>query len=161
MQTIPGAPVGSVYLVAPRGTVDAGDAGIRVSGNLYVAAAQVLNADNIQVQGKSTGVPVVASVDTGALTAATSAASAATQMAQNLVRNNASGVPQRHWTITVQVEGFGDAGGDNNDDSRKKHRPASLSYNASSSILVLGFGGLEDAQRAYLTDKERSKLGGI
>ncbi len=98
---------------------------IRVSGNLYVAAAQMLNADNIQVQGKSVGVPVVASVDTGALTAATSAASEATQMAQNLARNNASGMPQRHWIITVQVEGFGEP---NDDDSRKRRHPGQVQF---------------------------------
>ncbi|MEJ0004663.1 MAG: filamentous hemagglutinin family protein [Pararobbsia sp.] len=50
---------GDINLLAPRGTVDAGAAGIRVSGNLNVAALHVLNADNIQVQGKSTidGIP--------------------------------------------------------------------------------------------------------
>ncbi len=59
MQTIPGALPGDINLLAPRGTVDAGAAGIRVSGNLNVAALHVLNADNIQVQGKSTidGIP--------------------------------------------------------------------------------------------------------
>jgi Filamentous haemagglutinin family outer membrane protein len=57
-------------LLPPRGTVDAGDAGIRVSGNLVIAAFQVLNANNIQVQGTSVGVPTgpVANVN-GALTA--------------------------------------------------------------------------------------------
>src|SRR5262249_46377909 len=51
LQSIPGAPAGNISLIAPRGTVDAGAAGIRVSGNLVVAALHVLNADNIQVQG--------------------------------------------------------------------------------------------------------------
>ncbi len=49
---IPGVPAGNVDLIAPRGTVDAGAAGIRVSGNLNIAALQVLNAFNIQVQGR-------------------------------------------------------------------------------------------------------------
>jgi hypothetical protein len=45
------------------------------------AALKVLNADNIQVQGKTTVVPVMAAVDAGALTAASAATSAVTQMA--------------------------------------------------------------------------------
>jgi filamentous hemagglutinin family protein len=161
LQTIPGAPRGDVDLLAPRGTVDAGAAGIRVSGNLNVAALHVLNAANIQVQGKTTGVPTVAAVDTGALTAASSVTSAVTQMAQNLVRNNASGVQQRHWIISVQVEGFGDTGNDGDSDSKKKRKSEPTAYNPSSEISVLGFGGVGKTQRAYLTREEQSKLGKI
>jgi Filamentous haemagglutinin family outer membrane protein len=162
LQTIPGAPVGDVNLLAPRGTVDAGAAGIRVSGNLNVAALHVANVDNIQVQGKSTGIPVVAAVDTGALTAASSAASAVTQMAQNLVRNNASGVPQRHWIISVQVEGFGDSDNDNNgDDTKKKRKPGQVSYNPSSPVVILGVGATGETQRANLSKEEQRDLNGI
>jgi Filamentous haemagglutinin family outer membrane protein len=59
LQTIPDAPAGSVELIAPRGTVDAGAAGIRVSGNLVIDALLVLNANNIQVQGVTIGLPTV------------------------------------------------------------------------------------------------------
>jgi hypothetical protein len=123
LQTISGAATGDVNLLAPRGTVDAGAAGIRVSGNLNVAALKVANIANIQVQGKSTGVPVVASVDTGALTAASAANSAVAQMAGNLTHNAAS-AGGRQWRISVQVEGFGDApsggGGGEQDDCSAK-----------------------------------------
>ncbi|MFL9888422.1 filamentous hemagglutinin family protein [Paraburkholderia agricolaris] len=126
LQTVPGAPPGDATLVAPRGTVDAGDAGIRVSGNLNIAALHVANADNIQVQGTSIGVPVGQSVNAGALTAASSTASAANQMAQDLARNNASGGSGRRWVISVEVEGFGDSsnfgGLDDPDDSKKKRK---------------------------------------
>ncbi|WP_258002316.1 filamentous haemagglutinin family protein [Burkholderia sp. WAC0059] len=123
LQTIPGAPTGDANLLAPRGTVDAGAAGIRVSGDLNVAALQVLNTANIQVQGKATGIPVVAVVDTGALTAASAANSAVTEVAQNLARNVAAGAG-RQWQITVEVEGFGDSDGVNGDSmSRKRGRP--------------------------------------
>jgi filamentous hemagglutinin family protein len=159
LQTIPGAARGNVNLLAPRGTVDAGAAGIRVSGNLNVAALHVANTDNIQVQGKTTGIPVVAAVDTGALSAASAATSAVTQMAQNLVRNNASGVPQRHWIITVQVEGFGDSG--NDDDTRKKRKPGAVRYKSSSAVSILGFGGVGNTQRAFLSKEEQDKLGKI
>ncbi len=40
----PGDPSPTVTLVAPRGTVDFGDAGVRVVGNLIVAAQAVANA---------------------------------------------------------------------------------------------------------------------
>ncbi len=61
----PGVDAGDVDLIAPKGTVNAGDAGIR-AGNLNIAAQVVLGADNIQVSGVSSGVPVA---DTGGLSA--------------------------------------------------------------------------------------------
>src|SRR5580698_2285163 len=159
LQSLPDVPVGDADLVAPRGTVDAGAAGIRVSGNLNIAALHIANVDNIQVQGKTTGIPTVASVDTGALTTASSAASAVTQMAQNLVRNNASGVPQRHWTITVEVEGFGDSDDDGN--TRKKRKPGTVSYDPSSAVSVVGLGAVGHTQRAFLTEEEQNGLGKV
>lgn len=60
LQTVSAAAPGTVYLIAPNGTVNAGDAGIRSSGNLVVAAAHVANADNISVAGVSSGVPAAA-----------------------------------------------------------------------------------------------------
>jgi hypothetical protein len=162
LQTIPNAPTGDANLIAPRGTVDAGDAGIRVSGNLNVAALHVANVDNIQVQGKTAGIPVVTAVNTGALTAASSAASAASQMAQDIVKRNASGVQQRHWIITVQVEGFGNSNDDENDnDTKKKRRPTATSYNPLESVTVLGVGGVGKTQRNLLSKDEQSKLGKI
>ena len=49
---IPEVPAGDVDLIAPLGTIDAGEAGIRVSGNVNIAALHVVNAANIQVQGE-------------------------------------------------------------------------------------------------------------
>ncbi len=128
-----------------------------MSGNLNVAALHVANVDNIQVQGKSTGIPVTAAVDTGALTAGSAAASAVTQMAQTLVKSNASGVPQCHWIITVQVECFGDSG--DGDDDNKKGKKVSATYRPLSPVAVLGFGGVGRTQSTYLTEEERSELG--
>nr|WP_157687278.1 filamentous haemagglutinin family protein [Burkholderia lata] len=155
LQSVPGVSPGTVNLIAPRGTVDAGDAGIR-AGNLNVAALRVVNADNIQVTGKATGIPLVQAVNTGALTAASAAASAATQVAQDMAKNNASGASARRWTISVQVEGFGDAGGD----GAKKHRQQ-VGYDASNAVSVLGFGQVGPTQRATLTEDERGRLGKI
>ncbi|MDM7948578.1 filamentous haemagglutinin family protein [Hydrogenophaga sp.] len=65
-----GITAGDVDLIAPKGTVNAGDAGIR-AGNLNIAAQVVLGADNITVSGSSAGTPVA---DTSAVTAASSGA---------------------------------------------------------------------------------------
>jgi filamentous hemagglutinin family protein len=69
---------GNVDLVAPIGTVNAGDAGIGASGNLNVAAATVAGLDNITVGGVSTGVPPVAGGIGLALAPVTSASASAT-----------------------------------------------------------------------------------
>jgi hypothetical protein len=117
---VPGAPTGDAVLVAPRGTVNAGDAGIRVSGDIYIAAVHVLNADNIQVQGKSFGVPTPPHIDTGALSAASNASSAATKDAiDSAGRQNSSG--DAPSIITVEVVGYG--GDAETDDDRRRRRP--------------------------------------
>ncbi|KVT19849.1 filamentous haemagglutinin family protein [Burkholderia ubonensis] len=156
LQSVPGVPPGTINLIAPRGTVDAGDAGIR-AGNLNVAALRVVNADNIQVTGKASGIPLVQAVNSGALTAASAAASAATQVAQDIAKNNASGGSTRRWTISVQVEGFGDAG----DDGSRKRKREQIGYDASNAVSILGFGQAGPAQQAALTAQERAKLGKI
>lgn len=96
----PGDPSPTVTLVAPRGTVDAGDAGIRVAGDLIIAAQHVANADNIQVTGKTIGVPPKP-VTNLALTTASTAATEAAGIAQNLARQ------QPPLSISVEVTGFG------------------------------------------------------
>lgn len=105
LQSIPGEEGGNVNLIAPAGTVDAGDAGIRVSGNLNIAAAVVANANNIQVQGTQAGVPSGA-VDTGALGAASAAAAAAAQAAADVAASSAG--PSAVGTLVKgEVVGYG------------------------------------------------------
>ena len=55
LASVEGVEAGDVDLIAPSGTIDAGDAGIRVTGNLNIAAVSVLNAWNIQVGGAASG----------------------------------------------------------------------------------------------------------
>lgn len=103
-QPAPGVAAPNVYLVAPRGTVDAGDAGVRVAGNLFVAALTVANADNFKASGTVIGVPTAAAAPVvGAETTAASAA--ATQAAQQAVGR---GDRVERSIITVEVLGFGD-----------------------------------------------------
>ena len=70
LAAVVGVPPGDVDLIAPSGVVDAGDAGIRSTGNLTIAATAVLNAGNIQVAGTSSGVPSVAPPAAPALSSA-------------------------------------------------------------------------------------------
>ncbi|MGT2492023.1 filamentous hemagglutinin family protein [Cupriavidus basilensis] len=86
LNPIPEVPPGDIDLIAPLGTIDAGEAGIRVSGNVNPAALRVVNAENIQVQGKATGVPVLASVNVGALSNASAVASQAVSAAQDAMQ---------------------------------------------------------------------------
>ena len=95
--------------MAPLGTIDAGEAGIRVSGNVNFAALQVVNAANVQVQGKSTGLPVVASVNVGALSNASAVASQAAAAAQDAMTRERAAQRQGLPSIfTVRMLG-GDA----------------------------------------------------
>ena len=106
---IPEVPAGDVDLIAPLGTIDAGEAGIRVSGNVNIAALHVVNAANIQVQGESKGIPVTASVNTGALSSASAAASTATAAAQDVMqRDRAASRQNLPSIISVQILGYGD-----------------------------------------------------
>ena len=108
LNPIPEVPPGDVDLIAPLGTIDAGEAGIRVSGNVNLAALQVVNAANIQVKGESTGIPVVAAVNVGALTNASAAASSAATAAQDTVQRERAAARQALPSIfTVRVLGFG------------------------------------------------------
>ncbi|MCC8539489.1 filamentous hemagglutinin family protein [Xanthomonas axonopodis pv. poinsettiicola] len=100
-------PRGNAVLVAPRGTVDAGDAGIRVAGNLVVASQFVANADNIQVQGDTVGVGTTRSVNTSALSSASNAAAAVADAANDVAKRPPT-VNDTPSVITVQVVGFGE-----------------------------------------------------
>ncbi|MFC4253990.1 filamentous hemagglutinin N-terminal domain-containing protein [Altererythrobacter xixiisoli] len=100
---------GDIDLIAPLGTIDAGEAGIRVSGNINLAALQVLNAANIQVQGEATGIPVVAAVNTGALTSASAASTAvANQAAQLAERTRPQARVDLPTIVQARFIGFGE-----------------------------------------------------
>ncbi|WP_454902788.1 filamentous haemagglutinin family protein [Variovorax gossypii] len=158
-------PPGDVDLIAPLGTIDAGEAGIRVSGNVNVAALQVVNAANIQVKGQSAGLPVVAAVNVSALTNASAAASQATVAAQEALQRDRAAARQALPSVfTVRVLGFGNepaSGGSSDDNSGNGNKPSAtpVSYNPRSVIRVLGGGGtLPPAASRQLTDEERANL---
>ncbi|KAF0807282.1 filamentous hemagglutinin-like protein [Alcanivorax xiamenensis] len=149
---IPEVPPGDIDLIAPLGVIDAGEAGIRVSGSINVAALQVVNAENIQVQGDSTGLPAVAAVNVGALTSASNAASSAVQAAEQVGRRYQQQQPS---IINVEILGYGEerleAGG-----GRTSAAPASRP--GEGMVEVLGAGPLSANQMGMLTPAERRGL---
>ncbi|HEV2703197.1 MAG TPA: filamentous hemagglutinin family protein, partial [Steroidobacteraceae bacterium] len=88
IQTGTGQAAGSVNLIAPVGTVNAGDAGIGAAGDINISAASVVGAANINFGGTATGVPVVVSDITASVSGAASAASGATTSATSSVDQN-------------------------------------------------------------------------
>ncbi len=110
-----GAKAGDVDLIAPKGTVDAGDAGIRVSGNLNISAVHVLNAGNISVGGKSSGVPTTTVPSIAGLSAASAAAGAGANQANDMARQQqrqAAGDQSVELPSIITVEVLGYGGGD-------------------------------------------------
>ncbi len=155
LNPIPEVPAGDIDLIAPLGTIDAGEAGIRVSGNINIAALRVVNAANIQTQGKSSGVPVSAAVNTGAMSSASAAGAAASQAAEDAARSQQAAARQgRASIVTVEVLSFG------SEPVQRGHEDASRApgYNPNSPVQVLGAGPLSDQARARLTDDERQQI---
>lgn len=157
LNPIPEVAPGDIDLIAPLGTIDAGEAGIRVSGNVNIAALTVVNAANIQTQGKSTGVPMTASVNTGAITSASSAASSATQAAEDVARQQQAASRQNQASVfTVQVLSFGSEQLAPTRDGAS--RAPEAGYNPNSPVQVLGAGALDESARQRLTEDERGSL---
>ncbi|MCX6840445.1 MAG: filamentous hemagglutinin family protein [Verrucomicrobia bacterium] len=127
LATVAGIAPGNVDLIAPIGAVDAGDAGIRATGNLNIAASIVLNAGNISVGGASAGTPAapaVASPSLGGLASAASAGAAATSTATNQSdqQKQAQQTTSQELPSIISVEVIGYGGG-SGEDERKRNEP--------------------------------------
>ncbi len=132
LAAIPGVPVGNVDLIAPSGVIDAGDAGIRSTGNLNLAATKILNADNILAGGVTVGAPPPAAPSApppaapppaappaGSTAAAAAGNSAAESAASRNDRNDQG--DQQPSIFSIDILGYG--GGD---DDEKKAADASV-----------------------------------
>jgi filamentous hemagglutinin family protein len=116
IQTSANVPPGDVDLIAPVGTVNAGDAGIGSAGNINIAARSVLGVSNIQFGGTATGVPAEVSNIGASLSGAASAGSSATTTATAAVgesqRTEQSAAPFADTALSwleVFVTGLGEA----------------------------------------------------
>jgi len=115
LASVEGVEPGAVNLIAPQGTVDAGDAGIRATGDINISAVRVLNADTIQAGGTTSGVPSappaaipnVSGLSSGASSSA-AALSSASEVA-DMARPAPSNVEETPSLITVEVLGYGGA----------------------------------------------------
>lgn len=123
LATVEGVPPGDVDLIAPKGVVDAGDAGIRSAGNLRIAATAVLNAGNIAVGGVSGGVPSGAAAPSAAAPAvapaSTSPTAANNQAAESMASQSVAQAEESEAApsvYTVEVLGYG--GGEEEDEDR-------------------------------------------
>ena len=160
LNPIPGIAAGDIDLIAPLGTIDAGEAGIRSSGNVNLAALQIVNAANIQAQGNTTGVPTIQAPNIAGLTEASNTAGAAAQQAAAPTQNTATAQPS---IIIVEVLGFGGGSGEtpeNGDADRSRRNPDQRSYDPNSRLQVIGLGQLSAEQKQQLADDERRNLAG-
>ena len=120
LASVEGVEPGDVDLIAPAGIVDAGDAGIRVTGNLNIAATAVLNAGNIAAGGSSSGVasaPTASAPNVGGLTAGSASSAAANNAASQVsqqARPQEKPIDETLSLISVEILGYG--GGDSDGD---------------------------------------------
>ncbi|MFZ0839856.1 MAG: filamentous hemagglutinin family protein, partial [Xanthobacteraceae bacterium] len=149
----------NVVLTAPHGVIDASAAGIRVAGDLHLAALQVLNAFNIQVSGVTAGLPVVQGPPVAALTTAanTTAATQQAQLPAQSSNNNQTSI------MIVEIIGYGGSD-DSNDEDKKRERKdkrsenVAPSYSPTAPVQILGVGPLTDEEKRPLREGERQHL---
>ncbi len=121
LESVAGVPPSDVDLIAPVGTINAGDAGIRVSGNINIAALIVLNAGNIQVAGSSAGVPTIAAPNVAGLTNAANTTAATSNVANQIANQNNAPVAQQDVPSIISVEVIG-YGGDEQDEEERRRK---------------------------------------
>ena len=119
LATVAGVAPSDVDLIAPTGVIDAGDAGIRSTGNLNLAATRILNANNISVGGNTTGAPPAppppAAPNVSGATAASSASAGNNSAAQS-VKKLPADQPKDESPSVISVEVLGYGGGDSEKD---------------------------------------------
>jgi len=116
---------GDVFLFAPKGVVNAGEAGIGGT-NVTISATAVLGANNIQVGGIGTGVPAASTGSLAAgLTGVSNLNANVSQVAQasaDMSKDNSAEKADKSFklgTLSVDILGYGEGESNHNDDRRK------------------------------------------
>lgn len=128
LATVAGVAAGNVDLIAPKGTIDAGDAGIRVTGNINISAPNVVNGGNIDAGGTSSGAPSAPSSGAGGVTstpppAAPSRNDNAGSMGEaTKPRATTPAAEAPVSVITVEVTGYGGGTSESEDDKDRERR---------------------------------------
>ncbi len=125
---------GDVFLFAPKGVVNAGEAGIGGT-NVTISATAVLGANNISVGGVSTGVPAAS---TGSLAAGltgvsntTASVNQAAQASADMSKDKdeeekaANSKDTKLGTLSVDILGYGEGNGKQEEENRRKAKTAS------------------------------------
>ncbi len=100
----------SLDLYAPKGSINAGDAGIKSLGNAYFGAASFIGADNLSVGGISVGAPPHASTGggTAGLAAVAQSATAATTINAGDSEEEKARKRRKRLNLVLDFLGFGD-----------------------------------------------------
>jgi filamentous hemagglutinin family protein len=143
-----------IDLLAFRGEVNAGDAGIRVLGDINIGALRVVGLNNIQViGGTATGIPQATTLTVVPLTADTTAAQAASSAKDAM---QASAPNQGPSVIIVEVLGYG--GEDAMPSETEPRRRERRAYDVDSRFQIVGAGKLNAIGETLLTEAEKRAL---
>ena len=100
-------PASSLYLFAPKGAIDAGDAGLRSTGNVFLGAQQILNSANIQAGGTVAGAPAQVAVPAPAAAPSNTAASKINDLPPTAAGAANQNIPLAMLTVEVLEPGEG------------------------------------------------------
>ena len=96
------------------GAIDAGEAGIRISGSAFLGANEVRNAGAISAAGPSVGVPSASASANVSLASAGTSAASATRVASDVAEREVGESTSRQRTasrvLILEFLGFGDEG---------------------------------------------------
>jgi hypothetical protein len=114
---------GDVFLFAPKGVVNASEAGI-AGNNVTISATAVLGAGNIQVSGVSTGVPAAASGSiAGSLSGVSNLSNSVSQVAQDSSGmsddNEKTSKSFKLGVLSIDILGYGDSTPNKDEDDKK------------------------------------------
>ena len=127
LATVEGVKPGDVDLYAPTGVIDAGEAGIRVTGNINLGAVAVVNASNISAGGSSTGAPVatvtapsVSSISNASSAAAASSTPASKANDEKQANSQSAPVADLPSIYSVEVIGYGGGSGEEQEEEEEE-----------------------------------------